>query len=56
MKSLRINWICSHPGSCRFWCTPRLRNGAFVLALLLPGSFMVLPLLWLWRRTSAKHA
>jgi hypothetical protein len=32
---------------------PRLRVCAVTLALLLPGSFVMLPLLWLWRRRNA---
>ena len=30
------------------WWTPRLRSCVVCLALLLPGSFFVLPLVWLW--------
>lgn len=32
------------------WSTPRLRACAVTMALLLPGSFVILPFLWLWNR------
>lgn len=35
---------------------PRLRVCAVTLVLLLPGSFVILPLLWLWRRRNATPA
>ena len=35
------------------WSMPGLRVFAVTLALLLPGSFVILPLLWLWRRRNA---
>lgn len=36
------------------WWTPQVRSCLVCLALILPGSFLLLPLLWLWdRRVSA---
>ena len=32
------------------WWTPQIRSCLICLALLLPGSFLVLPLMWLARR------
>ena len=32
------------------WWTPQVRSCLVCIALLLPGSFLVLPLIWLCRR------
>ena len=42
--------------SSHTWWTPQIRSCLICLALLLPGSFFVLPLVWLWRRAASAWA
>jgi hypothetical protein len=50
MNRLHINSPVSAAGPFGAWWTPRLRGFSIAFAMLLPGSFMVLPLIWLWQR------
>lgn len=36
--------------------TPQMRSCLVCIALLLPGSFLVLPLVWLWRRSRTRFS
>jgi hypothetical protein len=50
MNERKIDPRMSSTWSSGAWSMPKLRVYAVALALLLPGSFVILPLLWLWRR------
>jgi hypothetical protein len=53
MNERKINSRMSSTWSSGVWTMPKPRAYVIALALLLPGSFVILPLLWLWRRRSA---
>ena len=53
MNERQMGSPMSSTWSCGAWSMPRRRVYAIALALLLPGSFVLLPLLWLWHRRSA---
>ena len=37
------------------WWTPQVRYCVACIALLMPGSFLVLPLLWVWQRLRVRR-
>jgi hypothetical protein len=50
MNARRTDSPMTRTWSFSAWSTPRLRVCAVTMALLLPGSFVILPFLWLWNR------
>ena len=50
MSRPRETFQSSSRGLLRSWLTPSVRHCAVAIALMLPGSFVVLPLIWIWRR------
>jgi hypothetical protein len=53
MNERKTDSRMSSTGSSGAGSMPKLRVYAVALALLLPGSFVILPLLWLWGRRHA---
>ena len=50
MSKLPITLYRAGAGLAGIRCNSKLRHCAVGIVLLLPGSFVVLPLLWAWRR------